>query len=156
MGEVGIQVAAYLGEELVVDAWTGVADTVTGRPVEGSTPFPVFSVTKAVTATALHIQAERGLVDYNAPVGAYWPEYAANGKGKTTVRDGLMHRGGIPQMPEGVTPELMCDCDWMVHQIETYNPWFEPGTTNAYHVLVWGWLIGEIVRRTDPTHRPIP
>ena len=155
LGEVGVQVAAYVGEELIVDAWAGIADTTTGRPVDGKTLFPVFSVTKAVTATALHIQAERGFVDYEAPIAEYWPEFAANGKAKTKVRDALMHRAGIPMMPVGVTPELMCDWDWMIHQIEAYRPWFEPGTTNAYHTLVWGWLIGEIVRRTDPAHRPL-
>jgi CubicO group peptidase (beta-lactamase class C family) len=154
-GELGVQVAAYLGEELIVNTWAGVADATTGRAVEATTLFAVFSVTKAVTATALHIQAERGLLEYDAHVADYWPEYAANGKATTTVRDALMHRAGIPQMPEGVTPERMCDWEWMVRQIENFEPWFEPGTTNAYHVLVWGWLIGELVRRTDPAQRPL-
>jgi CubicO group peptidase (beta-lactamase class C family) len=85
----------------------------TARSVDRKTLFPVFSVVKAVTAVALHIQAERGLIDYEAPIARYWPEFAANGKDKATVRDALSHRLGIPQMPTGVTPELMSDYSWM-------------------------------------------
>jgi CubicO group peptidase (beta-lactamase class C family) len=153
-GEVGVQVAAYLGDQLIVDVWSGTADLVTGRPVSADTMFPVFSTTKAITVTALHIQAERGLVDYGERVATYWPEYAANGKGATTVRDALTHRAGIPQMPGGVTPELMCDWEWMVEHVAALEPLYEPGATSAYHALVFGWLIGEIVRRTDPGRRP--
>ena len=152
-GEIGVQVAAYLDGELIIDTWAGVADPETGRLVDGDTVFCPFSVTKAITGTALHVQAERGYVDYDAPVAKYWPEFAANGKGATTVKDALSHRAGIPQMPPDVTPPLMADWDWMVTRIADFTPLFEPGTTNSYHVLVWGWLIGEIVRRTDPQGR---
>nr|WP_240950360.1 beta-lactamase family protein [Novosphingobium sp. ERN07] len=87
----------------------GAADPATGRPVEPETLFNVFSVTKAVTATALHIQDERGLVDYDEPVAIYWPDFAANGKQGATVRHVLTHRAGVPQMPVDVTAEMMCD-----------------------------------------------
>src|SRR5712692_11715326 len=73
-GEIGLHVAAYVNGELVVDVWGGLADETTGREVDGDTLFPVFSVTKAVTATALHIQAERGRIDYDTPIAHYWPE----------------------------------------------------------------------------------
>src|ERR1700747_3559965 len=95
-GEVGLQVAALLGGELVVDAWGGIADPASGRRVDRSTLFPVFSVVKAVTAFCLHIQAERGLIDYEAPIARYWPEFGVNGKDRATVRDALSHRLGIP------------------------------------------------------------
>ena len=114
-GEIGLQVAAYLHGKLAVDVWGGLADDITGRVVDGDTIFPVFSVIKAVTAVALHIQAERGYVDYYAPVAQYWPEFGAHGKDRGTVYDVLTHRIGVPLMPVGVTPELMCDWDWMVN-----------------------------------------
>src|ERR1700722_985743 len=75
-GEVGLQVAACLDGELVADACGGIADQSSGRRVDRSTLFPVFSVVKAVTAVSLHIQAERGLIDYEAPIAQYWPEFA--------------------------------------------------------------------------------
>ncbi|GAA1845511.1 serine hydrolase domain-containing protein [Actinomadura bangladeshensis] len=152
-GEVGLQVTAYLRGELVVDAWAGSADKAGDVPVDGSTLFPVFSVTKGVTATALHLQAERGLVDYDAPVVRYWPEYGQNGKDRTTVRDVLAHRSGAPQMPADVTTERMADWDWMVTALAAETPLFPPGEVNCYHSINWGWLVGEIVCRTDSDHR---
>src|SRR6516165_2531868 len=153
-GEIGVQVAAYLKGELVVDVWGGLADETSGLKVNGDTLFPVFSVTKAVTATALHIQVERGLIDYDKPICQYWPEFAANGKGNATVRDALTHRTGLPLMPAGVTPEQMCDWDWMIDALAKMKPVFPPGTTSAYHSYTFGWIIAECVRRTDPKRRP--
>ena len=153
-GEVGIQLAVYKDGELVVNAWGGVADETTGRKVDAETLFNVFSVTKAITATALHIQAERGFVSYDAPIARYWPEFAAEGKGNVTVTDALNHRTGLPEMPKGVTPAQMADYDWMVDALARMKPIFEPGTTNAYHSYTWGWIVAEIVERTDPKQRP--
>ena len=153
--EVGVQVAAYHRGKLVVDAWAGLADTGTGRAVDGDTLFNVYSVTKAVAATALHIQADRKLIDYEAPVIRYWPEYGAHGKDKTTVRDVLTHRACVPQMPEGVTPELMCDWEWMTRAIAGLRPLAEPGTQTMYLSMTFGWIVGELVRRSDPRHRSL-
>lgn len=151
-GEVGVQVAAYLNGELVVDAWGGVADPESGRPVDGDTLFNVFSVTKGVVATALHIQAERGLIDYDRPVADYWPEYGANGKHAVTVRDALSHRTGTPQMPDGVTVETIGDWDAMASGCAALPPLMPVGSP-AYQSFSFGWIIGEIVRRTDPARR---
>jgi CubicO group peptidase (beta-lactamase class C family) len=154
LGEIGIQVAAYHRGVQIVDAWAGVADRRSGRSVDERTLFPVFSVSKAVTSVALHIQAERGCVDYDQPVAAYWPEFGRNGKDRITVRQVLCHESGLPQMPPDVTPERMCDWDWMIQAIEDFTPLFEPGSVGAYQSLVYGWYVGEIVRRTDPARRP--
>ncbi len=131
-GEIGLQVAAYMDGKPVVDVWSGLADETTRKEVDADTLFPVFSVTKAVTSVALHIQADRGLVDYGMPVAHYWPEFGAHGKSKGTVYDALTHRIGVPIMPLAVTPELMCDWDWMVQRIAYMRPLYEPGTKAAY------------------------
>ncbi|WP_448623524.1 serine hydrolase domain-containing protein [Geodermatophilus sp. URMC 64] len=151
--EVGIQVAAYVHGELIVDAFGGVADPETGRAVDSDTLFFPFSVTKSVTSTTLHLQAERGLVDYDAPITTYWPEWGRNGKEHITVRNVLTHQSGVPWMPEGVTPELKADWDWMIRGFEQMTPDYPVGT-NCYHALGWGWIIAEIVQRTDPEGRP--
>src|SRR5689334_6996474 len=93
--EIGVQVCAWQGEEQIVDCWAGVADPETGRVVDGDTLFNVYSVSKAVTATAMHVQVERGLVEYDAPVATYWPEFAQAGKGDVTVRHVLSHVSGV-------------------------------------------------------------
>lgn len=152
-GEHGIAVAAYHRGKLIVDAHGGVADPKTKQAVDEKTIFPIFSVTKGVTALAVHIQAERGLLEVDAPIAQYWPEFGVNGKETITITHVLSHRAGIPQMPKDVTPDRVADWDWMVAQIQEHTPLYPPGTTNAYHVLVWGWILGEVVRRTDPGKR---
>jgi CubicO group peptidase (beta-lactamase class C family) len=153
--EIGVQVAAYHQGRLVVDTWGGLADETTGRRVDGQTLFHVYSVTKAVAATAIHILAERGRIDYDAPVARYWPEYADNGKGGTTVRHVLTHRACVPQMPEGVTPERMCDWDWMTTEIARLKPLAEPGSKTLYLSMTFGWILGELVRRADAKRRSL-
>jgi CubicO group peptidase (beta-lactamase class C family) len=152
LGERGIQVSVMVGEDLVAEAWGGVADS--GRPVDERTIFPVFSVTKAATALAAHVQIERGFLDPDVPMATYWPEFGRHGKEAITLAHVLAHQSGVPQMPATVTPELMCDWDWMVHQIEEFRPYYPPGTANTYQAIVFGWLVGEVVRRTDPQRRP--
>lgn len=151
-GEIGIQVAAYLKGELVIDCWAGIADPDTGRKVDADTLFNVFSVSKAVCSTAIHIQAEKGLLDYDKPIATYWPEFAQNGKADITVRDALNHHTGTPQMPEGTSPETICDWDFIVRGIEKLAP-ILPKDKPAYQSMSFGWILGEIVRRTDPRHR---
>lgn len=152
-GEIGVQVAAYLRGELVIDAWGGIADPDTQRPVDGNTLFNVFSVTKAIASTTIHLQAERGLLDYDAPIAQYWPEWGCRGKERATVRDALTHHTGTPQMPEGVGPEDICDWDYMVDAIARLEPLFPVGKQMAYQAQNFGWVLGEIVRRTDQKKR---
>jgi CubicO group peptidase (beta-lactamase class C family) len=147
--ETGLQVAAYVDGELAVDAWAGIADPTTGRRVDGDTLFTSWSTTKGFVATCLHILADRGQIDYDAPVALYWPEFGANGKEWATVRHAITHRAGVPYMPEGVTPEMMTDWDAMCAAIAAHAPLWAPGTAVCYHAWTFGWIIGELVRRVD-------
>lgn len=151
--ELGLQAAAYRNGELVIDAVAGVADRASGKPVDGDTLFTVFSVSKGVTATAIHLLAERGNLDYDAPVASYWPEFAQNGKAAVTVRDVLTHRAGVPHLPAGVSPEMLCDWEGMCTGIAALSPLWEPGTGTGYHAYSFGWILGEVLRRIDG--RPI-
>ena len=148
-GEIGLQVAAYLDGKLVLDVCGGSADQTTDRMVDGDTLFTVFSATKGVAATALHIQAERGLLEYDRPISQYWPEFAQQGKGQVTVRQTLDHSIGVPGMPPGCTIDQMCDWDFMTAAIAAMAPVWEPGTKHGYHAYTFGWMVGELVRRAD-------
>ncbi len=148
--ERGIQVAAYLDGECVVDTWAGVADPATGQLVDGETLFTVFSCSKGITATAIHLLAERGLFDYDDPIATYWPEFAVNGKAAVTIRQALSHTAGIPQLPPDVS---VTDWDGMCRAIAELTPLWEPGTQSGYHSLTFGWILGELARRVDG--RPI-
>src|SRR5262245_6912197 len=92
--EVGLQVAASLDGQLVVDAWAGVADPATGKPVDADTLFMLSSTTKGITATCAHVLADQGKLDYDQPMRQYWPEFGARGKDRVTVRDVLAQRSG--------------------------------------------------------------
>ncbi|MGH2603706.1 MAG: serine hydrolase domain-containing protein [Dehalococcoidia bacterium] len=150
--ETGLQAAAYLNGKLVIDAAAGIADLDTGRPVDGDTLFTVFSTSKGVTATCMHMLAERGQLDYDAPVSLYWPAFAAQGKERVTVRDALTHRAGVPQMPDGLTPEDICDWDGITAAIADLPLLWEPGTKTGYHAYTYGWILGEVLRRIDGRH----
>jgi CubicO group peptidase (beta-lactamase class C family) len=154
-GEIGIQIAVYKDGQLVASVCGGMTDKASGRKVDENTLFNAFSCCKALTNSALHLQATRGLIDYRSRVADYWPEFAANGKSHCTVEDVLAHRAGVPQMPEGVTPARMADFGWMTRQLAAMKPMFEPGSVNAYHSYTQGWIIGELVQRTDPKGRDI-
>ncbi|HEX8968761.1 MAG TPA: serine hydrolase domain-containing protein [Chloroflexota bacterium] len=151
--EIGLQVAAYLNGELVVDAWAGLADPASGRPVDGDTLFMLSSTTKGITATCAHVLADRGQLDYDRPVSSYWPEFGAHGKDRLTVREVLAHRSGIPQTPVGYTPEWLADWDRMCRGIADLTPMFEPGQRTSYASLTYGHMVGEVIRRIDG--RPI-
>ena len=152
-GEAGVQVAAYVDDVLVVDAWAGTFGPGSARLVDGVTLFSVFSITKVVTATAAHLQVQRGLLDYDRPIADIWPEFAAHGKGGVTLGHVLAHRSGVPQVPSGTTVERLLDWDWMTEQIAGLEPVALPDTMNAYSPIGFGWLVGELVRRTDPLGR---
>lgn len=147
--ERGVQATVYLDGQLVVDAWAGVADVRTGRSVDGDTLFPVFSTTKGIFSTVIHILAERGKIDYDTPIAHYWPEFAANGKENILVRHALAHTAGIPYMPEGVTADQICDWDFMCAAVAQLKPASPPGVKQAYHAITFGWIVGEVARRVD-------
>lgn len=151
--EVGIQAVAYHGGKKVVDAAAGRMSEG-GAPVDRSTIFPIFSVTKGIIGVAAHIQAERGLLDLDAPIASYWPEFGARGKESITLRHVFSHTAGVPQMPKGVTLEALAEWDSMVAAIADLEPLHAPGAQSYYHGMTYGWLVGETVRRTDPQHRP--
>ncbi len=151
--ELGLQAVAYRNGELVIDAVAGVADRQSGQPVDGDTLFTVFSVSKGITATCIHLLAERGQLDYDDRIARYWPEFAAEGKGQVTVRDALTHRAGVPHLPDAITPEGLCDWEGICAGIAALPPLWEPGTETGYHAYSFGWILGEVLRRVDG--RPI-
>jgi CubicO group peptidase (beta-lactamase class C family) len=148
----GVAVCLYQDGEPVVDAWGGEAEP--GRPWERDTRATVFSATKGVTATCLHLLVERGKIGLDDPVVRHWPTFARKGEGKSkervTVRHVLSHQSAIPVCPEGVTRfEQTLDWNFMVREMEGLLPEWEPGTANGYHAFNYGWLVGELIRRVS-------
>jgi CubicO group peptidase (beta-lactamase class C family) len=147
--ERGVQAAVYQDGRLIVDAWSGVADSRTGRSVDGDTLFPIFSISKGITATIVHQIAERGLLDYDRPIAEVWPEFAACGKESITLRQGLNHSSGIPNVPQRVEFEEIADWDKISAAVANLIPVFTPGSRTEYHAITYGWIVGEPACRVD-------
>lgn len=148
-GEIGASVCVSVGGETVVDLWGGMADPATETPWERDTVSIVFSCTKAATALCAHILIDRGLLKLHAPVSEYWPEFAKNGKEQTTVQMMLNHESAIPAQRELIRPGGFLDWDYMIQRMEDEEAFWEPGTRNGYHMVNFGWTVGELVRRVS-------
>ncbi|MBL1077850.1 beta-lactamase family protein [Nocardia sp. 2] len=130
--------------EPLVEVWTG--ESGPARPWTADTGSVVFSATKGVAATVIHRLADRGLIDYAAPVSEYWPEFAANGKAKITVRQILTHSAGLSGLPEiarGLDDVL--DHHLMEERLAAAKPDRLLGIP-AYHALTYGWLLAGLAR----------
>jgi CubicO group peptidase (beta-lactamase class C family) len=145
--DLGAAVAVVVDGRPVVDLWGGVADRKTGRAWARDTACVTFSCTKAVTATAALLLAERGVVSLDAPVTTWWPEFAAHGKDSVTGEMLLTHRAGLPAFARPIGVDEAADPVAMADQLAGQAPEWEPGTDHGYHALTFGWLVGELVRR---------
>lgn len=149
-GEVGASVHVLVDGQPVVDLWGGVVKGVEEeRPWEADTAVVVYSCTKGATALSAHLLIDRGQLDLDAPVGDYWPEFATNGKEAATVRMMLNHSVAVPALRERLPEKACCDWDLMCERLAAEEPWWEPGTRNGYHMITFGWTVGELVRRVS-------
>jgi CubicO group peptidase (beta-lactamase class C family) len=148
-GEVGASVCVHHEGRVVVDLWGGIARPDTGEPWTRDTVSIVFSCTKGATALCAHVLASRGELDLEAPVAEYWPEFAGNGKAGATVRMMLDHSVGLPACRTQIRPGGCYDWDYMVETLANEEPFWRPGARNGYHMVNFGWTVGEIVRRVS-------
>ncbi|HLT18586.1 MAG TPA: serine hydrolase domain-containing protein [Thermomicrobiales bacterium] len=146
-GDLGASVCVAVEGETVVDLWGGLADAETGRPWERDTLVSLMSVTKGATALCAHMLHDRGQLDFDAPVVAYWPEFGKHGKDRITVRMLLTHQAGLPAIRTPVPPGKFLDWEWVIAAIEDEQPFWEPGTAVGYHALTFGFMVGELIRR---------
>ncbi len=147
-GEVGASLHITVDGHPLVDLWGGTVDR-DGTPWQEDTVVVVFSCTKGATALCAHLLVDRGALDLDAPVAGYWPEFAANGKEAATVRMMLDHSVGVPAIRDRLPDHACCDWDEMTSRLAAEAPWWEPGTRNGYHMLTFGWTVGELVRRVS-------
>ncbi|MCQ9183583.1 beta-lactamase family protein [Streptomyces sp. IBSBF 2953] len=147
--ELGAAVSVTVDGVTVADLWGGWADPARTRAWERDTLVNVWSTSKGPTALCAHILADRGLLDFDAPVAAYWPEFAAAGKERVLVRHLLSHRAGLAGLRERHSLEQLYDWELTTARLAATEPWWEPGTRSGYHALTFGFLVGEVVRRVS-------
>lgn len=144
--EIGASFSVTVAGETVVDLWGGWADEARIRPWRRDTIVNVYSLTKTMTALVALLLADRGALDFDAPVARYWPEFAAAGKGDIKVSQLMAHSSGMAAWREPVAPDDLYNWEKMTHLLARQAPWWEPGTASGYHALTQGYLIGEVIR----------
>ncbi len=145
--EVGASFCAIVDGETVVDLWGGFQDRACTRPWNEDTLVNVYSTTKGVASVAFATLVEDGLINYDAPVAAYWPEFRA-GRNGLTVGQLLSHQSGVCGLRQKITVRDLYDWSAMVERMAAEEPFWEPGTAAGYHAVLWGYLPGELALRT--------
>ena len=145
--EIGGAVSFVLDGKRVVDLWGGHCDLARTREWERDTLVNVYSTTKGMTSICAHQLIEKGLLDIEAPVAQYWPEFAAGGKEDISVRWLLSHKAGLCAVREPLPKDSLYDWDRMCSALAAQKPWWTPGDGHGYHAFTFGFLVGELVRR---------
>jgi CubicO group peptidase (beta-lactamase class C family) len=154
-GELGAACCVYHRGEKVVDLWGGIRNEATGEPWEEDTMALVYSSTKGMAGLAMALAHSRGLFDYDERVSTYWPEFAQQGKGRTTVRQLLSHQAGLFALDERPVRSLVADPDRLAAILARQRPAWPPGARQAYHAITLGFYESELLRRVDPGHRTL-
>ena len=149
----GLELGSSLGVthqgKLVVDLWGGFVDRGETRPWQMDTIVNVFSTTKIMVVISILMVIDRGLIELDKPVARYWPEFAAGGKDKVTVREVLTHQGGVPGFDPPVPYEALFDWPGITAHIAASPHWFDGKKFLCYHPQTYGFVLGELIRRVD-------
>ncbi len=146
-GEVGASCCVYVDGRPMVDIWGGTIAPGSDEPYTDRTLQLVASATKGAMAICAHRLAERGELDFDAPVASYWPEFASGGKENLPVRWLFSHQAGLVAVDPALTMAEIYRWTPIVDALAAQEPYWEPGMAHGYHALTYGWLVGEVLSR---------
>lgn len=150
--QIGVQVCAYKDGDIIVETYGGNMGPNDNRPIQADSLFLSFSVTKGVAATLLHILADRGVIEYHAPVARYWPEFAMKSKEAITIAQVLSHQAGLHVMPAPFKLVHLTDWEAGIRRMEQAVPAWVPGSAIGYHAVTFSWLVGGIIEGATGHH----
>lgn len=148
-GDTGAALAVYVDGVLVVDLWGGYRSKHTRTAWTQDTRVLVFSCSKGVLSLCAAMLVQEGRLDLDVPAAEYWPEFAANGKARISVRMLLNHQSGLPYLVPALNRRELLDWGRPVKVLEQQRPLWAPGTWELYHGHTIGWLVGEVIRRVS-------
>lgn len=158
LAEESTQLCVYHAGEKVVDLWATVTDQTDFSP---DSLVNIFSSGKSFEAIAIASLVDKGLIQYNARVAEYWPEFATNGKGELTVAELMRHEAGLPAFNRSIDPPALLTANIKQNSvgqlIEGHAQTFRKGEgmRREYHAVTRGWIVNELFRRVDPAGRTI-
>lgn len=143
----GAQLVVLHKGQVAADLAGGIGDVRRRLPVTADMPFLVFSVSKAFTAACVHKLVEEGKIELDTPIAQVWPEFGCKGKEQATIRHVLLHQAGIPL--RGLISQIRLWPDWerATHNVANLPAEYQPGAKTAYHMINYGFILGEVVRR---------
>jgi len=142
----GASFAAVVDGVQVADIWGGLKSD--SLPWFDDTLCVIASGTKGICAVAIMMCVERGLINLDAPIKTLWPEFAEGGKGNVLIGDALAHTAGVPGLERDISLADLSDPIFMASLVAKQHPFVELGSP-SYHAMTFGWIAGELVRRTD-------
>jgi CubicO group peptidase (beta-lactamase class C family) len=145
----GASLGVFVGDEPVVDLWVGTTDYQRSTPWRHDTLVHLFSTSKVITDITLLIAYDQGIIDIDAPICTYWPEFAQNGKETITTRQVLLYQSGLPGFGRPISSDEFNDWDTMIGILERATPWYPPGTESYYHANTHGFLVGNVLARAS-------
>lgn len=145
--EVGASVVLIVDGRVEVDLWGGHADDRRREPWRQDTIVNVWSTTKTMMFLVCLMLADRGLIELDAPVARYWPEFAANGKSGVSVGHLMSHSAGLSGWDAPMSEADLWNHSKCASLLAAQAPWWEPGSVSGYHAITQGYLLGELVRR---------
>ncbi|MEK8080794.1 serine hydrolase domain-containing protein [Pseudomonas sp. XK-1] len=147
--ERGMALCVQIGGETVLDIWAGTADKDGQQAWHSDTILNLFSCTKTFTSVTVLQLVGEGKLELDAPVARYWPEFAAAGKEKITLRHLLSHQAGLPALRQMLPAEALYDWQAMTSALAAETPWWALGEGHGYAPITYGWLVGEVLRRVE-------
>lgn len=143
----GAALCVYHRGQVIINLWGGVRDRDNSLPWEEDTLVNVFSATKALTATAILLLADRDQLELSAPVAEYWPAFAENGKAEIRIEQVLNHTAGLAAFGNKIPDDDLYDWSAMIAHVEAMIPNWLPGSRQGYHVFTFGWILGGLIEQ---------
>ena len=133
------------GEDIIYKNALGLANREWNIPNTIDSKFLAGSIGKSITAFMTLILVNDGLIDLNATINEYIPDYSGPGKNKVTIHQMLTHTSGIPN--HGAIPNLSKKLVRWSYNTEQYlalikdlDLKFEPGTGFEYSGIAYNLL----------------
>ena len=145
--DVGSSLGVTYNGEVILNLWGGFKEEKQENLWQENTIINVWSSTKNMASLCAYILAEKGLLDFYAPVKKYWPEFSENGKENILVSHIMSHSSGLSGWETKIDYKDYYNWDKLCSLLAKQKPFWEAGKEVGYHSISVGFLIGEIVKR---------